>query len=157
MKRTLAALILLITASALALAQGNNKKVEAEILKLRQELDQAMGKADVATLERLSTDDIMVTYRIPAKIFTKAELKEMAKNPGGPGFTVESHSEEDVKVRVYDGAAIITGLAKEVRKRPDGTTSDFQARFTDVWVKQNGKWRFASRHASPAFGVLKRE
>jgi ketosteroid isomerase-like protein len=157
MKLILTILAMSMAMSILAMGQTNNKKVKEEIMKLRKEVDQAMDKADVATLERLTTDDFMITYLIPAKVFTKAELREMSKNPGGRGFTVESSTEDDVKVRVYDGAAIVTGLIKELRKRPDGSTSNFEGRFTDVWVKQRGKWLVAARHASPAFGVLKRE
>lgn len=155
MKRTLTIFALLITASILALAQANDKKVEEELLKLSKELNQALDKADIATADRLTTDDFMIIYLIPAKVFTKAQLKMMANLPAQ--FTVESSSEEDVKVRSYDGVTIITGLMKQVRKRPDGSTSNFEGRYTDVWVKQRGKWLIASRHASPAFGVLKRE
>lgn len=155
MKRILTILLLTVTATTVAFGQSTNKKVEDEILKLSKELDQATDKADIATLDRLTTEDFVLTYTIPAKIFTKAQLKAVL--PGSRGFTIESSSEVEVKVQVYEGAAIVTGLRKEVRKRPDGSTSNFEGRFTDVWVKQGGKWLLAARHASPAFGVLKRE
>jgi ketosteroid isomerase-like protein len=157
MKRILTALILTVAASAVALGQSTDKKVEEEVLKHHKELNDAMFKGDVATAERLTTDDFMITYLMPAKIYTKAAMKLAAQNPGSRPFTVESYTFDDLKVRAYGDAAIVTGHITEVRKRADGSTYDFKGRSTDTWVKQNGKWLLAARHASPAYGVWKRE
>jgi ketosteroid isomerase-like protein len=156
MKRILTALILTVAASALAFGQSADKKVVDEILKVHKELNDAEFKRDAATADRLTTDDSTLTSLIPARIRTKAEIKA-ERQGSGRGFTIESYSTDDVKVRVYGDAAIVTGHMKQVRKGTDGTTTDFQGRFTETWVKQDGKWLLAARHALPAYGVWKRE
>lgn len=155
MKRIVTILILALAASTAAFGQSTDKKVEEEILKLQDKLLQAMDKSDVATAEQLTTDDFQITYLMPARTFTKAAMKLALQSPAP--FTVEERKLDEVKVRVYGDAAIVTGHITEARKGKDGKTSEFKGRFTDVWVKQNGKWLLATRHASPAFGVLKRE
>jgi ketosteroid isomerase-like protein len=149
MKRTIISFCLLLFIPAFALGQGNNRKIEEEILKLRSEIGEG-----VAAFERLTTNDFILTYLVPAKSFTKAEMIERLKTPS---YKAESRTVVDHKVRVYGDTAIATGHIKEVRKYPDGRTVNFEARFTEVWVKQNGKWLLASRHATPAVGVYKLE
>jgi len=144
-----------VAASALAPDQSPDKKVEEEILKLHDKLLLAMDKGDAATAEQLVTDDFLITYLMPAKTFTKAAMKFALQSPAT--FTVEARKLDEVKVRVYGDAAVVTGHVTEARKGTDGKSGEFKGRFTDVWVKQNGKWLLASRHASPAYGVLKRE
>lgn len=149
MKQMIVSICLLLLIPAFALGQGSNRKIEEEILKLRSEIGEG-----VAAFERLTTSDFMLTYQVPAKPFTKAEMIERLKNPS---YKAESRTVDDHKVRTYGNTAVATGRIREVRKYPDGRTVNFEARFTEVWVKQNGKWLLASRHASPAFGVWKAE
>jgi ketosteroid isomerase-like protein len=149
MKRMFVSICLLLLIPAFALGQSSNKNIEAEILKLRTEIGNG-----VADFERLTTSDFILTFQVPAKPFTRAEMIERLKTPS---YKSESRTVDDHSVRVYGDAAIATGRIKEVRKYPDGRTANFEARFTEVWVKQNGKWLLATRHASPAFGVFKPE
>lgn len=157
MRKILTIFALMVISLTIALGQTSNKKIEDEIQKLEDEFDQALSKRDAATLDRLTTDDFMVTNTIPARIITKEAFKERIKNMAARAFTIESRKIDDLKVRVYGDTAIATGHVKEIRKTTDGKTTDFEIRFTDVWVKRNGKWLMASSHASPANGVHKRE
>ena len=50
---------------------------------------------------------------------------------------------ENVNIAPYDSTVVITGLAHVAVKSPNGAQG-FRARFTGVWAKQNGQWRFAA-------------
>jgi len=54
---------------------------------------------------------------------------------------------DDVRVRVFGDAAVVTGRthgAGEVA----GTPYDVVIRFTDVFVRRNGRWEAVASHAS---------
>jgi ketosteroid isomerase-like protein len=61
--------------------------------------------------------------------------------------TWTSNEITDLKVTVYGDAAIATGtfVAKGTYK---GKPFDDRGRFTDTWVKMNGKWLIVASHAS---------
>ncbi|MGE0882010.1 MAG: SgcJ/EcaC family oxidoreductase [Blastocatellales bacterium] len=157
MKTILTVLTILIVGSSIALGQSGNKQLESEIQKLEAEYGQALAKRDAAAIDRITTDDYMQTGAVPARIRTKAELIERLKRPATSGETIESIQDDDIKVRVHGDTVIATGHSKEIIKTPDGKTRNAEIRWTDVWVKQNGKWLKAACHTSPAYGVFKRE
>lgn len=49
----------------------------------------------------------------------------------------------DVKIARYDSTVVITGVAQVAVNSPNGRTG-FRARFTDVWAKQQDRWRFVA-------------
>jgi hypothetical protein len=55
----------------------------------------------------------------------------------------------NLKVTVFGDTAIATGdfVAKGTDK--DGKAMDLHERFTDTWIKMNGKWRCVASHSSP--------
>jgi hypothetical protein len=52
-----------------------------------------------------------------------------------------------MKARIYDQAAVVTGIytLKAVQK---GQDISGRYRFTDTFVRQKGQWRLVSTHAS---------
>ena len=67
----------------------------------------------------------------------------------------EAMDESDVKVRVYGDAAIVTGRLQAKVKR-QGQEVGGLSRFTQVFVRQGGKWRCVAtqvtRIAAPSSG-----
>ena len=49
----------------------------------------------------------------------------------------------DVSIARYDSTVVIVGLAQISVKSPSGPTR-FRARFTDVWARQQERWRFVA-------------
>ena len=150
MKQFFISICLLILVPAFALGQDNNKKVETEILKLEQDLIQARVKNDLATPQRLMTDNYAMTLFIPPQHMSKAELLASRQN-----YTVTERTEEETKVRVYGNTAIYTARWKETRKHADGRLSNPSGRQTDTWVKLNGRWQLVASHASPDIDLSK--
>jgi len=122
--------------------------VEQELLKLERDWLDAYVKRDVAAMDRIEADDFMITYP-DGKMATKsdeiANLKKPA--PAGPSPTFMT---ADTKVRVYGDAAILTGKFIQKGTYRDGPKQgqefNIQERYTDVYVKRNGRWQVVASH-----------
>jgi len=58
--------------------------------------------------------------------------------------TIRNLKAEDVMIRIMNDFAIIH--ARTAYTRPDGKPGG--GRYTDVWVRQNGRWRAVSAHVT---------
>ena len=75
--------------------------------------------------------------------------KPMALNDLKEGaLKIESFQLDDVKVRVYGDVAVVIGLITEKSKFKDEDTSG-QRRFSDVFVRRDGRWQAVASHESP--------
>jgi len=137
--------IMLLAAAVLALvtcisAQRNRVPTDAdtkdEILKLEKERNQAIISGDAGALERMTSDDYtFVTLR--GELRTKAEIIQGFKTGS---FHYDSREISDLKVRVYDNTAVVTGRSIQNGKE-NGKDYSGDYRFTRVYVKQNGRWQ----------------
>jgi ketosteroid isomerase-like protein len=113
MKRILILLALSIVAVAgfakyfisSAAAQENVKK---EILKISDEWEQALGKADIAALDRIDADDIVYTNWRGVTL-TKAQHLADIKARNISFQTDFKHA--DVQVTIHGNTGIVTGLS----------------------------------------------
>jgi hypothetical protein len=111
-------------------------KAEQELRKLEREwLD-----ADAAGVERIEADDFTITYG-DGSVRDKAQYIEMAKR--GTKDPNVSQWTEDSQVRIYGDTAIITGRFLYKNKE---TVS--QSRYTDTYIKRNGRWQVVASHLS---------
>ena len=142
MKRILIAAALLSLASLPAAAQSQAKqsKAEREILALNREWADAMVRADRAALERIFSDDLIVTSGDGTLRDKKGEIGD-----GGSEIKTYFFNTEDLRVRVYKGAAVITGHARW-RINYQGRDIDNERRYTCVYAKERGRWRMVAMH-----------
>ena len=113
------------------------------IRRLDQERIQAQIHADAAALERIYADDFIGigpsgTVRTKPQVladFTSHNLK------------FQSITTDEVQVRVYENAAVETGLSTMIGQ-DKGKTVPRDTRFTRVRVKQQGHWRLVANHYS---------
>jgi ketosteroid isomerase-like protein len=122
--------------------------VEQDLLKLEGEWLDAYLKHDVAAMERIEADDFLITFP-DGRVMTKAdEIANLKKPvPAGPGPTFMT---ADTKIRVYGDTAILTGKFIQKGTYADGPRKgqdyNIQERYTDVYVKRNGRWQVVSSH-----------
>jgi hypothetical protein len=95
-------------------------------------------------LEEILTDDYdYITSR--GKIITRAQLISALENRE---VVFDSIDLDEVRIRVYGGAAVMTGKLHEVGKS-GAEPFDEQFRFTRIFIKQaDGNWRSAAHHSS---------
>lgn len=125
------------------LAQTQTQSVEQELLKLEQDWSNADLKGDVAVLDRILPDDWMLTD-IDGAVRTKAQTLAAIKS----GETkISSMVTDDMKVRIYGDAAVVTGR-NTIKGIWMGKDVSGQERWTDTWIKSKGRWQCVATHVS---------
>jgi len=117
--------------------------MEQELLKLEQDWANANVKADVAFLDRILAEDCVFTDA-EGVVWTKAQSLAHLK-PGG--HVITSMVSDDMKVRIYGDAAVVTGR-NTTKETLNGKDTSGQERWTDTWIKRNGRWRCVATHSS---------
>lgn len=113
------------------------------MLKVEEELDQALAKGDTATLDRIWADDVIYTSA-SGQVFTKAQYPERFRS-GARKF--DSFAHDDIRVRLYGNMAVLTGRSTSVL-HDGGKLSAGPRRFTHIYVKQDGRWRLVAHQVT---------
>ena len=125
------------------LARTQAGSVEQELIKLENEWAKSVVKLDLAFMERILADDY--TWTDPAgNVHAKAD--EIASIKSGQGVVTSSVNDE-MKVRVYGDAAVVTGRTTQ-KGMMEGKEVGGQFRWTDTWVKIAGRWQCVAEHDS---------
>jgi hypothetical protein len=121
----------------------NRVPVEYEVARLAEAWVTAELHGDTAFLERTLAEDFI---GIGPLGFMLSKREWIARHQSGD-LTYEALTLDEVRVRVYDEAAVVTG--RQVQKAAYRSTSvEAQLRTTLVLVHQQGQWRLASVHFS---------
>ena len=118
-------------------------KVEQELIKLENGLNDATVKGDVAIFDRIAVDDLTDTD-FTGRVWTKAQ--DIANVKSGT-FKCTSAVNDDFKVRVYGDTAVVTGR-NTVKAQFMGMDVSGQYRWTDTWIKRAGRWQLVATHNS---------
>jgi hypothetical protein len=129
--------------AAPASAQGT-ASVEEQIKKMEQDRAAAVVKADVATLEGLTSDDY-VLINANGQVSNKAETMSLIKT-GKIKLTANEVS--DMKVRVYGDTAVVT-CKSTAKGSINGIELKGPVMFTRVYVKKSGKWQSVAFQQTP--------
>jgi hypothetical protein len=126
--------------------QGENtmKKLED----LDRKLNKARSYLDVEALDRILADDwfgTLIWGNLVGKAAFLREIKSRSSQRGKVGLPL-SHSNDEIKIRLYGDVAIVTGVLKE---RYEGYTP-IRLQYTNVYLKREGEWRAISTHDSLA-------
>ena len=137
MKSAAFALSLLLAAAAFA-------DPIAEVRALEREWLDAYEKRDAEAMKRIVADDFTI-YFGDGDMQTKADIVAMMER--GKGKPAPSFVTEDVKARAYgDSVVILTGRVVTQMQRADGTKSRSADRYTDTYVKRDGRWQVVASH-----------
>jgi hypothetical protein len=119
---------------------------ERALVELQQTLARAWVAGDRATIERIIASEWTSTGpdgsttdrdRVLADVFDTGTHK------------IRRLRIEEVKARVFDDAAVVTGRTHGVGEFA-GTAYDVVIRFTDTFVYRDGRWQAVASHASVA-------
>ena len=108
------------------------------ILRLERVTMDAIRAKDVKALERVLTSDFV--YRTPGAELSRAEFLQGVASLPGRILSVEG---SELRVNVYGETAVLTGLQTSRARLEDGTEHTGTVAFTDVFVKQRGRWRLS--------------
>ena len=143
MKRIAFALCVVVLVFGIALpAQTQTAGVEQELIKLENEWGEAIVKRDTASIDRLMADEFIAIY--DGSVFTKAQYFEFVRSMKEE---ILSFVMDEWQVRVYGDAGVV--MARSTTKtRLAGKETTNQLRFTDIWVKRDGRWKCVAAHNS---------
>jgi ketosteroid isomerase-like protein len=122
---------------------GQHSQVEQDLMQIERDWAAAMVKKDTAALGRFTADDWVFTAP-DGRLQTRAEIEAEL---GSGDLKFESSTVDDLKVRVFGDTAIVTGRTTD-KGQYKGQDISGQYRFTDIFVKRNGRWQSVSTHVS---------
>ena len=98
----------------------------------------ALEAADIATLERLLTDDFLYVHASGRTESKGAYLASL----GSGVFRWTGFTHEDTEVRPLNDTALLYGLL-HARKEEDGATRQLLFQFVSVWVRSDDAWQLS--------------
>lgn len=116
-----------------------NLELEMQILKLERERLTAMIDADSEALDAILSDDLTYVHTTTREDSKKSLIQSLVRGT----LSYESMDTDDVKVRIYGDAAVVTGSA-EIKVSTGGRLLEFSILFTDVYAKREGRWQMVA-------------
>ena len=118
---------------------------EQELRTRLQKWDEAYAGRDIETLASILAEDFIFTN---ASGIVMSRTQYISANIKAPDMTLEIPvSSEDVSVRVYAETAVMTSRGAQ-RGQPFNRDPAVRYRYTDVWVKQQGRWQAVASQAT---------
>ena len=129
-----------------AVSADEAEKITEVITKLSNEWGRVRITKDIDHLRRIWADDF--SYTNPDG--TVANREDGFANFEDSTYTYTSARLTAFNVRVYGkNFAVGNGDHHEAGEDKDGKPFSWKFRFTNVWVRQNGKWQVVAGHSSP--------
>lgn len=125
-------------------ATGDDSQAVKQVTDLNILLQKATAKYDAATISKLLTNDFVLVNGAGKILDRDATLKDI----GDRSAIWIANEPSDVSVRVYnDDCAIVVALL-HIKYTAAGKLHDVIARYTDVWIKDGGTWKYATAQAN---------
>ena len=121
---------------------------ESELLTIQHQWADARVKPDIAYLERLYAREFRV-HAINGEAETREEDIAMFREGR---IKPEFVRDKDMKVSVYGESAVVTGVENVGGRYPagplKGQLAEFAIRFTNVFVRRDGRWQLVMHHGT---------
>jgi ketosteroid isomerase-like protein len=134
----------LVSAHVWSTAPAVPQDDQAALLTLQQVLAKAWMSGDRATIERIIAQDWRSTGpdgRMADRASVLAEVFDKGIHK------IRKLDIDDVSARVFGDAAVVTGRT-QASGEFDGSSYDVVIRFTDTFVRRDGRWQAVASHAS---------
>jgi ketosteroid isomerase-like protein len=122
---------------------GHGLDERTTLLYLERDWNQAEVKQDAAWFERTLVDDYSGVDARTGKPTTKTQTVTDVKTT-----TTAAADLSGLDVKLQGDTAVVTGVSHNKGKDEKGSAFDRRIRFTDVWVKRDGKWQVLSSHGT---------
>lgn len=143
--RTIVAIFVVVLSSSVA-SQAQKPNGE-QVRRLERAWLDAYEKHDIKAMNEIVADDFVITFP-DGSMQTKPQIMAMIKSPRQAGRPTPTFHTEDVQARVYGNTVILMGRVVTEWQRDGQTQSKEQQRYTDTYVKRNGRWQVVASHLS---------
>jgi len=126
-------------------AGGQSKESDdiAELTRLESVWNEAHVHGDAEALDRLWADDLVVS--VPNMPMMTKQGSLGIWRSGRMKF--QRYETSDIRVRVYDNSAVVTGRLQRARSA-NGKDYEDDWHFTKVYIRREGRWQVVAWHAS---------
>ncbi len=126
--------------------ENRNETLEQQIRRLDLSEAEAILKKDFRVLDELSSNDFTTNSPRNEIVRGKEALKELIRR----GVVDYASFVREIETVLIHGKTVITmGLETVVMSQNSPQKGQtIKRRFTNVWMKRNGKWLLTARHAS---------
>lgn len=138
--------LMLLACFGSAFAQNDPARV---VQKLERAWLDAYEQHDEKAMNEIVADDFVITFP-DGSMQTKPEVMAQIRMPRRADSPTSKFHTEDVRARVYGDTVVLTGRVISEWRRGDETVSQNRMRYTDTYVKRNGRWQVVASHLSNA-------
>ena len=146
MKSTMMGFVVLILIGGCGYVTAQDSSAQT-VQKLERAWLDAYEQHDDKSMTAILADDFSITFP-NGSMQTKSQIVASLKNAGGGQSPAMKFHTEDVQARVYGDTVILTGRVVTEYQRDGQTMSKEQQRYTDTYVKRNGRWQVVASHLS---------
>ena len=125
-------------------AQAGEKDDVEALLQLENDMAQAWVQRDTETLVRTLADD----YTLSGTGDFLIDKEEYVAGLDNPEFRTTSAMVDDLRIRVYGDAAVVTGRTVYRGWSKKGEKYVHRFRFTDTFIRRDSAWKCVATHAS---------
>ena len=134
------AAIFALAAGSLPAGATNEDPIVAQVSKANDIVQLATLKHDRKTMDAMLAKDFVL-------VLTHGDVvnrSEWLDSVADPNTHMEVNTTSNLTIHHYNGdSALVIGVL-HLRYRENNKLSDVRMRFIDVWVKQDGQWKWAS-------------
>ena len=145
MRQILAIVVLMTAASSLVTGQAKRNRresgqsqrgnIEQALINLEKKWNEAYRKKDVATLNSILADDIIIIYGDGTRATKSEDIASI-----GVDEQIESSTLDDFQVRVYKDTAVVMSRLTSSGVR-HGKKFNAQFQYIDVYRRRDGRWQ----------------
>jgi ketosteroid isomerase-like protein len=133
----------LVALGSSGLTQQNN--AQQELTKLERDWCTALVKKDATLLASILSDDYTA---VGSRGTTSTKAGDLADLKSGD-TVLTSCVDDNVNVRVYGDAAVVTGRGRRSGTYKGAPFKDREILYTDTFVRRNGRWLCVASHGTP--------
>ena len=123
--------------------QAQDSADAANIRSLELKLLDCYKHREVAVFATILDDDFVITFE-DGSTYSKTGYLAYSTSASTHVETVEI---QEMKIRMHGETAVVTGAYHE-KGLDNQKAYDYHDRFTDVWMKESGKWHLIAAHYS---------
>lgn len=140
-------LFLLIIVFAMPLVVAAQSGPAQEVQKLERRWLDAYEQRDDKAMYLIVADDFTITFP-DGSVLTKSQVMDSLKPTGQTNRPSVKFYTESVQARVYGDTVILIGRVVAEYQRDGKTIGKEQQRYTDTYVKRQGRWQVVASHLS---------
>ena len=124
---------------------GATARIDDEVRRASDEWFEALRRTDLVAIDRLEAEDFLTIQEAPTGVAVIEKKAQLAGLKAAKGASPRLHRElSNVRIRVYGDTAILSAVAV-FQQEATGAAQPAGSRsvITEVWIKQNNRWRIA--------------